>query len=43
MIDDTPESGNALADKPQENAAVTGSSALPQDNLTSSPTISLRA
>ncbi|MGA8394251.1 MAG: iron-sulfur cluster assembly protein, partial [Pseudolabrys sp.] len=33
MIDDTPESGNALADKPPENAAITGSSALPQDEL----------
>ena len=33
MIDDTPESGNALADKPAENAAITGSPALPQEEL----------
>ena len=33
MIDDTPESDNALADKPAENAAITGSPALPQEEL----------
>jgi FeS assembly SUF system protein len=34
MTDDTPETDNAaVADKPPENAAVTGSSALPQEEL----------
>ncbi len=33
MTDDTPVTENAAAEKPPENAAISGSSALPQDEL----------
>jgi FeS assembly SUF system protein len=33
MSDDTPQPENAVAEKPPENAAVSGSAALPQDEL----------